>query len=80
MLFLISNSDGDTSVRMVDEGTFLAELNRGDYGPAPRFLTADELTERDDTNYWPEGSVLVIRGSLIVPAAMQVIKEWGLPK
>jgi len=80
MLFVISNSDGDTDVRMVDEATFLQRLNDGDYGENPHFITMEYLKEHSDTNYWPEGAILVLRHEVVVPAAFTRTTSWGLPK
>ena len=75
MLFIISNSDGDTTVTPKTEAEFLQELNDGDYGDSPVFLTS---LDREDTNYWPEGALLLIRGEIIQPRTAQVVKEYKL--
>lgn len=76
-LFIISNSDGDVSISPKTEEVFLRELDAGDYGDGPIFLTS---LDQEDPNYWPEGAILVLRGELIVPAAFDKVKHWGLPK
>jgi hypothetical protein len=62
MLFIISNSDGDTYVKMVEEETFLRDVENGYYGSNAYVLDA---IPTDDVNYWPEGSILVIRGQIM---------------
>ena len=75
MLFIISNSDGDTSIRAVSEEEFLSELNDGDY-PSVAFL--DLIEGSTDPNYWPEGTLLVIKGEVVVPKPKTVVKQYSL--
>ena len=61
-IFVIANSDGDTTVRVMTEAEFVEQLNQGWYGDAPVFVRD---LDKADTNYWPEGAICVIRGSLV---------------
>ena len=80
MLFIITNSDGDTDIQSIDEGTFLEELRKGDYGDSPQFITADYLKSHSDPSYWPEGAILILQGRVIVPAVVTRASSWSLPK
>ncbi len=68
MLFLIANSDGDTTVAQKTEAEFLEELNDGDYGDTPVFLSAIER----------EGALLLIRGEIVQPKPKTVVQEYEL--
>lgn len=75
MLFIITNSDGDTRVTPQTEEQFLKELNNGDYGSNPVFLTN---LNQEDTNYWPEGAILLIRGEIIQPKPVKLVESYEL--
>lgn len=74
--FLIYNSDGDTMVMEIAEAKLLKELNASNYGERPMFMVA---MPESDTNYWPEGALLLIRGEIVVPVAEQVVTAYKLP-
>lgn len=75
-LFLVHSSNGDTDIRAVDPDDLLRKINSGWYGDNPQFL--DALPDTPDTNYWPEGSFLLIKGEIVVPKPRQVIIEYEL--
>jgi len=76
-LYRIANRDGDTGVRETTPEEVLKDME-ADESDGSEFLT--ELPEDAlDTNYWPERSVLLIRGIIVVPKAKKVVSEWELP-
>ncbi len=78
MLFIITADEDGALIQPMTEETFLSKLNTGDYGQNPEFVTT--LEGNENANYWGGYKILVIRGELIVPGAMRVVSEWGLPK
>jgi len=66
--FVITNSEGDTTVNMRTKTQLLDELDNGDYGEDPIFL--DKIPQ-GDTNYWGESRYLIIKGELITPTIKQ---------
>jgi hypothetical protein len=72
--FLIHNSDGDTTVYPEDPEQLCLDITRGDYGDDPQFL--DRLPDEHDTNCWPEGAYLLIRGEIVTPKPKQVTTKW----
>ena len=79
MLFMISNSDGDTQIGVYeDEDVFMEAVNAGDFGDDPKFRT-DVGT--GDPNYWEEdGMYLLIRGAIVTPQAKAKVTRWVLPR
>lgn len=73
MYFLIHNSDGDTTVDLIDRGQFLEDLANGEYGKA-EFLK--EIPKMGDTNYWGENTYLIISGEIIVPKPKTVVTQY----
>jgi len=72
--FIINNSDGDTYVEKVDRNELLNRLNdREYYGYNVNFL---DKIPNDDTNYWRENDILIIKGKILVPKPKTVIKEF----
>lgn len=70
--FIIHNSEGDTTVRIVSKERLLKDLDNGDYGEYPIFL---DSIPQSDTNYWGEERYLIIKGSIVTPKAKQVITK-----
>ena len=70
--FIINNSDGDTTVRLISKEQLLRDLDAGDYGTDPQFL--DNIPE-SETNYWGEEKYLIIKGSIVTPKAKEVITK-----
>ena len=68
--FIIHNSDGDTTVRIISKEELLKDLDNGDYGEDPIFL--DEIPQ-SDTNYWGEERYLIIKGNIVTPKAKEKI-------
>jgi hypothetical protein len=84
MLYIISQSDGDTRISVKYEDQFLKELADGYWGEDPQFVEIDGITDTRassiDPNYWVEYSLLVIRGSVVVPKPKVItkIEGWSL--
>ena len=76
--FLVSNSDGETSIGIVDAHELAVGLADGDFGSAPRF--ADRLPRSlNDTREFPEGTMLLIKGEIVVPQPVQVAMAYEVP-
>ena len=78
MVFLIHNSDGDTTVEPLEEHEFVRRLNEHYYGDAPRFIEADSISGRHDTNDWAVGAYLVIRGEIVMPQPNTTVITYTL--
>lgn len=74
MYFMISNSDGDTYITPVTKTELLKDLEDRNV----EFLTKEELTSDNDSNYWGENVLLIIKGEVIVPKPKQVIQSYEL--
>lgn len=72
--FVISNSDGDTTVEEISKTELLKRIADCDYGHGD-FLT--QLPQNTDTNYWGEG-VLIIKGTIVTPKAEQVVTKYNI--
>jgi len=72
MYFKISNSDGDTLIQTFeDKNELLKELKENE----PNCLI--NVTNMD-TNYWGENSVLIIKGTIVMPTVKKVIEELDI--
>jgi hypothetical protein len=76
MYFVINNSGGDTTVTQYTHAELLDELNGGDWGSCYTFL--DSIPTQNDTNYWGEGTVLIIKGAIVTPEEEKSITEYKL--
>ena len=71
MYYIISNSDGDTTVKEVSKSELLERMEENYYGGEP--LT--EIPNNYDTNYWGEG-ILIIKGKIVTPEPIEVVKKF----
>jgi len=74
-LFIIYNSDGDTTVREIEKHEFLNRLNGDEYSSA---LFLNEIPDEIDTNYWPENAHLIIEGNIVCPKPKEKITVYEL--
>ena len=78
--FIISNSDGDTSVTQMNRDELLEALQNDEgeegtsYWGAVDFI--DNLDE-GDTNCWG-GDILIIKGNILVPTPKKVVTSYDL--
>lgn len=71
--FIISNSDGDTTVEAVDKDTLLKRIEEDYYGGG----ILEGLPKENDTNYWGD-NILVIKGKVVSPVAEQVVTKYSI--
>lgn len=76
MVFVISASNGDTSIEQITKEELEQRLSGFYYGDKPQFL---DRIPSDDPAYWPENAILVIVGVVTVPQPDQVVTRWTLP-
>lgn len=72
--FIISNSEGDTTVTMVTKQELLGRINEHYWG---RREYLSEIPQERDTNYWG-GSVLIIKGEVVTPTAKEKVIEYEI--
>ena len=75
MYFIISNSDGDTTVEAIEKKELIKRLEDNYYGGG-RF-PYPELPQETDTNYWGNG-FLIVKGSVVYPKAKEVITKYDI--
>ena len=73
MYYIISNSDGDTTVEEVSKSELLERMEENYYGSHREPLT--EIPDNHDTNYWGEG-ILIIKGKIVTPEPIEVVKKF----
>lgn len=73
MYFVITNSDGDTHVEFMSADKLEGRLNNGDYGDTVIFLNS---IPNIDTNMWPDNSMLIIRGEIAPPKAVETVLRF----
>ena len=75
--FVISNNGGDTSVHFHTKDQLQEALDQEDWGDNVQFL--DEMPTNADTNYWGgDNSLMIIKGSIIVPKAVSRVTEYEI--
>ena len=71
--FVINASEGTTYIEKIEKQELLERLNENYYGSeALPFMTSET-----DTNYWPEGFI-IIKGEVICPTAVEVVTKFEL--
>lgn len=75
MYYVISNSDGDTTVEPMTKEELLRRLKGGDWGDCG-FQGNTELKNDLDTNYWGP-NICIIKGECVSPFEVQpIMKRW----
>lgn len=72
--FVISNSDGDTTVTVLTKEQLLKALKENYWGNKEIFETVPNDL---DTNYWGEG-IVIIKGKVVTPKAEQVVTKYNI--
>ena len=67
------SEDGDKSIDVIREETFLEQLNKGYYGEKPVFAKPGEKIEMD---YFV--GMIVIKGEIVSPKPVDVVKKYEL--
>lgn len=73
--FVIKNNDGDTTVNEYNKEELLKSIDDGDFGENPIFI--NNLKE-NDTNYWEFGTLLIIKGKIVLPEERRTIVEYDI--
>jgi len=74
MYYVISNSDGDTTVTPYSRSQLLEAINNEEFGSC-EFL--DEVPDNEDTNYWGE-NILIIKGDIKIPIIIETATKYGI--
>jgi hypothetical protein len=69
--FVISNSDGETTVTELSKEQLLKRVNDGEY---KKVLS---VPDNEDTNYWGD-NVMIIKGTIVKPRAEQVVTKYSI--
>lgn len=72
--FIISNSDGDTSVTEMTKTELLEAIEENHWGDR---LCLGDIPDNNDTNYWGE-SLLIIKGEIVTPEPKEVITSYDI--
>lgn len=70
--FLISNDDGECTIRIKTQEELERELDAGHYGESPNFIPEPW----PDPELWRDGEILLIRGQVVVPMPKKVTTRW----
>ena len=74
--FVITNSDGDTTVEEYTKEELLERLNEKWWGDRCA-MTEEILKKTSNTNYW-EDNILIIKGTVCVPKPKEVIETYDI--
>jgi len=72
--FVISNSDGDTTVTEFTKEQLLKAIQENYWGERPPFAG---LPKDEDTNYWGD-NILIIKGKVVCPVPEQVVTKYNI--
>jgi len=75
MYFVISNSDGDISVSAYSKEELEEKFNDEYFGKLPVFVRDLSYI---NINLMGDDNLLIIRGELVVPKAVEVVKRYSL--
>ena len=77
-LFRIYNSDGDVHVEKVDQQDIFDDISDGNSDGSEYLSSIPD--GYSDTNYWPEGSILLIEGKIVKPKPKKTVtvKSWEI--
>lgn len=73
--FVITNSDGDTTVEEMTKQELIEAIEEGRWGRERMCL--ENIPENNDTNYWGE-SILIIKGKVVRPLPEQVVTKYTI--
>jgi hypothetical protein len=71
--FVISNSDGDTTITELTKEQLLKAIKENYWGTKG---ILDKCPD-DDTNYWGE-NILIIKGKIVTPVPEQVVTRYNI--
>ena len=76
--FIISNSDGDTTITEMSKEELLIAIEEQYWGDkTPMSLQDYHEAGSRDTNYWGE-CLMIIKGSVVVPTPKQVVTKFDI--
>ncbi len=78
--FIISNSDGDTTVNQMNKQELVEALSNDEGEEGTSYWGAVDFVKNlneNDTNYWG-GDILIIKGNIVVPKPKEVITSYAL--
>lgn len=74
---VITASDGDTHIEVITKAELLKRMNEDEYCCYDRILDKIPVEHSGDTNYWGDGSTLILKGSeVVVPKAVRTVVEF----
>ena len=72
--YIISNSDGDTTVTEMSKSELLVAIEENYWGNRTPLLG---IPESNDTNYWGE-SLMIIKGKIVTPLVEEVVTKYTI--
>jgi hypothetical protein len=77
LYFVISNSDGDTTVYPYTKEALESQLNDPDGSGLEGDLSLEDLRKEIDTNYWGD-KVLIIKGKVVQQKSVETVTRTEL--
>jgi hypothetical protein len=72
--YIISNSDGDTTVTEMTKPQLLEAIEENYWGDK---LCLGDIPGNRDTNYWGD-SILIIKGKIVTPDPVDVVRKYDI--
>lgn len=74
--FVIYQGSDDLKIDQLDSAELLDRIRNGWYGDNPEF--SSKMPRWADASEWYIGTVLIIKGEIVVPRPVQIVTEWEL--
>jgi len=75
--FVISNSDGDTTIGEYTKSELLKLLEAKDFGNVFPFTRFPQFPENPDPNYWGD-NILIIKGKVVSPKPVETVTKYEI--
>ena len=72
--FIISNSEGDTTVTQMNKTKLLQAIEENYWGEKE---CLNYVPENTDTNYWGK-NLLIIKGSIVTPKPEKIVTKYNI--
>ncbi|MBD3197440.1 MAG: hypothetical protein GF317_20465 [Candidatus Lokiarchaeota archaeon] len=73
--FVISNSDGDTTIREYTKQALLEAIEDNEFGDSEFIGSLDSYDA--DTNYWGE-NIMIIKGEIVSPEPIEQVVKYNI--
>lgn len=78
MYYVISPGEGDVRVIQLSKEELVEKLTEKYWGNSTFVNVDDSGFLESDLNYWNHGSLLIIKGKIVIPEPVKVVETYGI--